>query len=83
MSEYEIEVYRADVDSLEAKLLAVVLAETSSMAVIDRDIVVASALANVACRLDGATMQPVFVEEGVTGRIWKISDWWRRTFSCR
>lgn len=66
---YEVEAFREDADDLTGKLLAVALAQTEGYASVDRSIIVAAALANVACTLDGGVL---FDPSGVTGRLSSI-----------
>ena len=70
---FDIEAYRPDVDALDEKLMAVIRAETRGLPLIDRDIIVAGAIANVACRVDGRLFKP----GGVTDRLSCIADMWR------
>jgi hypothetical protein len=52
MASLEIEVYRNDTDELTAAMIAVVNEAVGKMPYIDRSIIVAAALGNVACHVD-------------------------------
>jgi len=78
----EVEAYREDVDNLTEALLAVVVAHTESLPRVDRDIIVAVAVANVTCRIDtigidrktgGVILNPA----GATGRLQRVTGAWK------
>lgn len=73
MSDYDIEVYRAEVDTLTAKLMAVVKVELARERGPDLAIITSASLANVACLVDGGGYDFF----GATGRLAAIADGWR------
>ena len=74
MSEYEIEVFRAEANDLTDKLKAFVLAETAGLPRLDRNVIAGVAMANVACLIDGQ----IFHDDGITGVVARCADGWRR-----
>lgn len=82
MAGIEVEVFREDVDQLSAKLWNLLADETEHLNEVDRSIIVAAALANVACGLDdsASVVQEAVVlrsTEGVCGRLRRIAVNWR------
>jgi hypothetical protein len=79
MSELGIEVYRDDVDDLTKKLMVLVQENTGSIPYIDRAVIVAAALANVACHVDA--VEPKYTAE-CTSRLKNIASSWTMTNSA-
>ena len=73
MSEYGIEVFRAEAKDLAHKLTALILAETEGLPARDRTMIVGAALATVANVVDGQ----LFQDDGITGVVARCADMWR------
>ncbi|MHB8272516.1 hypothetical protein [Bradyrhizobium sp.] len=74
---YSVEVYRQEVDDLSFKIAALIDRELGNLPQIDRSIIVAAALGNVACWCDGKITVPVQADaDGATGRLQRIATGW-------
>jgi hypothetical protein len=81
VSDISIEVYREDVDKLVDAILAIVIEQTGSLPVIDRSVIVAAALGNVACRIDPIKLDHngiiIADANGATGRLQRVCGAWK------
>lgn len=75
MADYGVEVFREETDALTEKVLALVRTETGNMPAADRGIIVAAALANVACFLDAT--EPGEYRPHCSGALKRMAVNWR------
>lgn len=71
--ELDVEVYREDVDALAQALSALVQEHVGALPYIDRAIIVAAALGNVACTVDA--VEPTYTAECTT-RLQRVAASW-------
>ena len=74
MADIKVEVFREDVDNLTVAIMAVVCESVGAMLHVDRSIIVAVALANVACQVDATELGPYTPE--CTVRLKRITGLW-------
>lgn len=74
MADIEIEVFREDVDNLTVALSTIVRESVGAMPHIDRSIIVAAALANIACHIDAT--EPGEYKPECTTRLKQIASHW-------
>lgn len=73
---YQVEVFRAECDELTDQIMAVIHARCDGLPPIDRSVIISAAIANVACLSDGGADELIFRQDGVTGRLHRITNMW-------